>query len=264
MGLLLSEEQLKYCKERIIDFIRNEVNNARASYGIVAVSGGIDSALTLYLSKQALGDRVIALIMPERGVTRKEDVRDAIELAENLNVKYYKIEINEIVKAFKKVFPRIRGKNRLIAYGNLKARIRMCLNYLVANLKNGLVIGTGNKTELLLGYFTKYGDGGVDILPIGDLYKTQVRQLARYVGIPEKIINKTPTSGLWKGQTDEGELGMSYDIIDKILYKLYDEKKDIDSVSNELNIDKSVVIKFKEMVEKNVHKRQAPKILKLF
>ncbi len=264
MGLILTENELEYCRERIIKFIREEFERANASYGIVAISGGVDSSLTLYLATEALRDRVIALIMPERGVTKKEDVEDAISIANSLGVKYYKIEINDIIKAFKRVMPKLKSNNRLIAVGNLKARIRMCINYFVANLKNGIVIGTGNKTELLLGYFTKYGDGGVDILPIGDLYKTQVRQLARYVGVPEKIIRKTPTSGLWKGQTDEGELGASYDLIDKILYKLYDEGKDIDTIAKELDIDKSIILRFKNMVEKNSHKRYGPKILKLF
>ncbi len=584
MGLILSNEELEYCKNKIVNFIKSETKQANASYGIVAISGGIDSTLTLFLAKEALKDRLIALIMPERGVTREEDIEDAKRIAESLGVKHYTIEINNIIKSFVKTFPKIKSENELIAFGNLKARIRMCLNYLMANLTNGIVIGTGNKTELLLGYFcydertrvltpeglktykelkpgdkvfsinlktgeveealvknvyvfnyegymikiddgnvdllvtpnhrmlvkdkndtltfvvaeeflnneqyiplpkpwcglrdseyifvtnvnenvlkkiptkflfymiglylgkdvyfkekskkngsinlplpdkneakeklleilrkfdikheihkdfvrinskalyeifsqcgevsekkriprwvlkypadkliwlykgliesnnhdnknlrirslqlaldvvelcsklgsivkvvrsssgfysltilnklkvikinpknvskvyykgivwcpdvppyhnllverngkfvfcgnTKYGDGGVDILPIGDLYKTQVKQLAKYVGIPDKIINKTPSSGLWKGQTDEDELGASYEVIDNILYKLYDEGKSVELVAKELGVSVETILRFKKMVERNYHKRQGPKILKLF
>ncbi len=200
--------------ERICDFIRDIVSSSGSTGVVLGLSGGIDSATVAYLCSRALGNgRVFALIMPEVGITPEQDVDDAIKVAENLGIEYKLIEINDLVKAFKKK----AGEGSKIAEVNLKPRIRMVLNYYHANSMNRLVAGTGNKSELMVGYFTKYGDGGVDFLPIGDLYKTEVFQLAAYLGVPEEIIRKKPSAALWPGQTDEDEMGISYAELDEIL-----------------------------------------------
>ena len=136
----------------------------------------------------------------------------------------------------------------------------MVLNYLVANLEHRLVLGTGNRTELLTGYFTKYGDGAVDVLPIGGLYKTQVFQLARYLGIPKPIISKPPSAGLWRGQTDEGELGFSYELLDRILFQLVNEKHTVGETATLLNMETSRVQEVRSKVLGSRHKRQSPRV----
>jgi NAD+ synthase len=134
----------------------------------------------------------------------------------------------------------------------------MMLLYYHSNAMNRIVAGTGNRTELLVGYFTKYGDGGVDILPIGDLYKTEVREIANYLGVPKCIIEKAPTAGLWTGQTDEEELGIKYESLDKILYLLIDEKLSIEEVSKRLEVPRDEVLRIKNMVESSKHKLSSP------
>ena len=217
-------------KDKIVAFIRSKVKEADATGAVIGLSGGIDSTLTAYLTVEALGqENVLGLLLPEKGITSQQDIADALEVVKILGIGHKVIEISPILRSFSKLIPDF-DKTALAAKGNLKARTRMCILYYHANLMHRMVIGTGNKTELLLGYFTKYGDGGVDIEPIGGLYKTQVRGLSRFMGIPAGIIDKTPTAGLWKGQTDEGELGVTYEMADKILLMLVDEKKDVSEV----------------------------------
>ncbi|TDA25358.1 MAG: NAD(+) synthetase [Archaeoglobi archaeon] len=200
--------------ERIVDFIREQVEAANAEGVILGLSGGIDSAVVAFLCVRALGrEKVLATIMPEKGVTAEEDVADAIEIAKMLGIEYRVIEISDIVKMLTEKL----GKANKSAEINLKPRVRMMINYYYANGLNRLVAGTGNKSEISIGYFTKYGDGGVDFQPIGDLYKTEIFQFAKFLGVPEKIIRKKPTAGLFVGQTDEGEIGMNYAELDEIL-----------------------------------------------
>jgi NAD+ synthase len=187
-------------------FIRR---NARAV--IVGLSGGIDSAVVAALCAKALGPRnVLALIMPEAA---DEHYRDAIEFAKLLGIGYKVVDILPIVRQFEGVCRPAEKKAR----ANLRARIRMSLLYYYSNLLNRRVAGTGNRSEIEIGYFTKHGDGAADFFPIGHIYKTDLAPLARELGVPEKIIRKKPTAGLWRGQTDEGELGLSYEIIDAAL-----------------------------------------------
>ncbi len=236
--------------ERIEEFIRRKVDEANAEGVVVAVSGGVDSATVAFLCKRALGsERVFGLILPESGVTSQQDVEDAIEVAKMLGIEYKIIDIADIVKSFlEKV-----GEGDRMAVANLKPRIRMTINYYHANSMNRLVAGTGNKSELMVGYFTKYGDGGVDFLPIGDLYKTEVFELARYLGVPEKIITKKPSAGLWVGQTDEDEMGISYAELDEILKAIErGEKRDDEKFR-----------KVERMVVASRHKREPPEVLKL-
>lgn len=248
-------------KENIVAFIRSKVQEAVASGAVIGMSGGIDSSLTAYLAVEALGsENVIGLMLPEKGITSKQDVEDATEVAETLGIEHMVIEIEPVLRSFSKVITSF-DKTNLVAGGNLKARTRMCILYYHANLLNRMVIGTGNKTELLLGYFTKYGDGGVDIEPIGGLYKIQVRGLARYLGIPARIIDKVPTAGLWKGQTDEGELGVTYEAADRILTMLVDEKQDVSEVKKIFPPEH--VERLVALIRVNEHKRLPPQSCEL-
>lgn len=233
--------------KKITEFIRLKVVESGANGVILGMSGGVDSSCVAVLSQKAIGsEKVKGLIMPEIGTTPEGDVEDAINLCEKLGINYRVIEINPFVDAFE----RILGKGDLRANANLKPRIRMTLLYYFANSENLIVAGTGNKTELSVGYFTKYGDGGVDILPIGDLYKTEVFELAEYLGVPEKIIKKKPSAGLWRGQTDEGEMGISYEKLDLILKSL---EKNI-----KIDVKREQVEKVRKMVIESSHKRNPP------
>jgi NAD+ synthase len=243
-------------KDKIVEFIRSQISDSKASGAIIGLSGGIDSALTAYLTVEALGkDNVLGLMLPEKGISTKTDIDDAVEIAKILGIEHNIIEISHLLSSFSRTLP-VFDRNAKTANGNLKARTRMCILYYHANLMNRIVIGTGNKTELLLGYFTKYGDGGVDIEPIGDLYKTQVRGLSRYMGVPLRIIEKTPTAGLWPGQTDESELGVSYDMADRILTMLVDEKKKISEVKSKFPPE--IVDKLAVRISGSAHKRLPP------
>ncbi len=188
-----------------------KVNKKKA---VVGLSGGVDSALVTKLAVMALGaTNVTALILPNIDMDQSECVADAENFAKKLGIKYYTIAINDYLRAYKK-FP---WKESSMANMNAQARARSCIIYHFANSNDALVLGTGNKTELTLGYFTKYGDGACDILPIGSLYKTDVWKMSKELGLPEKIIKKTPSAGLVPGQTDEGEIGMPYIKMDEIL-----------------------------------------------
>ena len=197
---------------KLILKLRKYVEKAGVNGVVFGMSGGIDSTVVAYLAKKALSDKkVLAMIMPWR-YTPKKDTKDAIKIAEKLGIEYKIENIDHIVEKLD------TGLDR-ISLGNLAARIRMTILYREANSQNLLVLGTSNRTELELGYYTKYGDGGADLLPLGSLYKTDVRILAKKLGVPNYIINKKPTAGLWNGQTDEDELGFTYEKIDKKLKK---------------------------------------------
>lgn len=240
-------------KDKIVAFISSKVCGSGA---VIGLSGGIDSALTAYLTVLALGkENVLGLLLPEKDITSKADIDDAIEVADILGIEYKIIEISSVLASFSSVIPVFDNLART-ANGNLKARTRMCILYYHANLMGRMVIGTGNKTELLLGYFTKYGDGGVDIEPIGDLYKTQVRGLSGYMGVPGRIIEKTPTAGLWPGQTDESDLGVSYEVADQVLTLLVDEKRDISEIKRKYPPE--IVDKLAARISSSGHKRILP------
>jgi len=251
--------QMKSCatiKNDIVSFIRCKIQEAGASGAVIGLSGGIDSTLTVYLAVEALGaDKVLGLLLPEKGITSKQDIDDARQVADILHIDHKVIDISKILSSFSSIMPD-HDKNNFLANGNLKARTRMCILYYHANLMRRMVVGTGNKTELLLGYFTKYGDGGVDIEPIGGLYKTQVRALSHHMGVPIHIIDKTPTAGLWPGQTDEGELGVTYEVADKILAMLVDQKKELSEVKKIFPAEQ--VDRLVALMNTNEHKRMPP------
>ncbi|MFQ6016354.1 MAG: NAD+ synthase [Anaerolineae bacterium] len=197
--------------DEISQWIKKEVVEAKARGVVVGLSGGVDSSTVAVLAKRALGEGVLGLLMP--CYSNPGDLEHARLVAEQFNIRTEYVDLTPVFDQFTKILP---PGNR-IARGNLKPRLRMITLYYFANRENYLVAGTGNKSELMVGYFTKYGDGGVDILPLGNLLKTQVRELARELGIPQAIIDKPPSAGLWDGQTDEGELGITYVELDRTL-----------------------------------------------
>ena len=223
VDLQLTDDELEAVHEHIVSFIQERADAAGTERAVLGLSGGIDSTLTAYLAAEALGpENVHGLVMPSE-TNAGENMSDAERVAEDLGIAYDVIEIDPIAEAFLDPLPDVDPDERVetdplrTAVGNLRVRIRAVCDYFVANLEGGLVLGTGNRTEALVGYFTKYGDGAVDCHPIGILYKQQVRQLATHVGVPEHIVTKTPTAGLWTGQTDEDELGIDYDTLDAVL-----------------------------------------------
>jgi len=250
-------------EKQIADFIGNKVREARARGVVVGLSGGIDSSVVAALCVKALGKgRVIGLIMPEEETRNERNIRDARRIANLLGIGYYETDFTNVYKELKKTIP-IFDEKSLVPAGNLRARIRMCLLYYFSNKLNLLVAGTGDKSEILVGYFTKYGDGGVDLLPIGDLYKSEVKRLALKVGIPKDIISKPSSPGLWSGQTAQGELGVGYEELDEVLIKLYEEKKQPKKVAKETNLSLNKVVEIIKRGELSKHKTRLPPIAKI-
>ena len=238
------------------DFTRSIVNKANAEGVVVGVSGGVDSATVLALMTRSLGsDKVLALIMPDSAVTPPEDIKDAKELVERFDVAYKMLDIRPIVESYLAATGESPDRKSL---GNLRARIRMSLLYLYANMENRLVAGTGDRSEILIGYFTKYGDGGVDFLPIGCLYKSQVRMLALHLGVPERIAKKPSSPRLWPGQLAESEIGIPYEEVDLILYGLFDLGMTPDEVVDATGLEPWKVQRVLEMHRVSEHKRQPP------
>jgi NAD+ synthetase len=259
------QERLSLNYELAISYLTNRLRKyieyAGAKGGVVGISGGIDSSVTSFILARAIGiNRSFFLLMPSDS-TPKRDIEHAIEILNILGVKenWKLINIDEIVDKFKKVL----DENDKRITGNIKARVRMILLYSFAQRFNYLVIGTGDKSELLLGYFTKYGDGGVDVLPIGDLYKTQVRSLGKYLGVPEEIVKKPPSPALWEGQTAEGEIGVDYETIDSILYLRFEEFRETKEISEMLGVSEDVVNRIDKMVRSSQHKRSLPEIFRV-
>ena len=240
--------------DSIVTFLKEKIKEKRA---VIGLSGGIDSSLTaFFLSKAIDRSKILGLILPDSTSTPPEDIRDSINLANMLGIEWKLIYIDEIVSSYTKKFNSYDKRS----LGNLKARIRMSILYFFANDLDALVVGTGDKSEIYLGYFTKYGDGGVDILPIGDLYKTEVRETAAYFGLPKDIVLKKSSPRLWPGQTAEDELGLTYEEADKILYEYLDLRVD----KNELLMKYGDLAKrVLELIENSEHKRSLPPIPKI-
>lgn len=235
------------------DFIRKTVEETGASSLVIGVSGGLDSAAAAFLTRNAVGENGIrALILPYRD-RNAEDVEDAREVCRRLKIRPRVIDIGPTVDAYFSLYPDAAAGRR----GNKMARERMSVLYDWAAEEGGLVLGTSNRTELLLGYFTKYGDGAADLEPLGGLYKCEVRQLASSLGVPETILNKTPSAGLWKGQTDEEEIGISYPILDGLLHAWldlgWDRERLLEAGFSPENVDR-----VRSMVRGSEHKRRPP------
>lgn len=247
----------------IMNFIRNEVEKAGAFGVVVGLSGGIDSSLTAALCVKALGsDKVLGVIMPTN-FTPMEDVEDALKLASNLGIKTKLINIDDICEAFIKALeidsndPKVR-----IPLANIRARIRMIILYFYANLYNYLVAGTSDKSEYLIGYFTKHGDGAADFFPILHLFKTQVRELASYLGLPERIVRKPSSPQLYPGHKLTDEIPVDYSIIDPILIGLFKEKLQAKDVSEKLGVPLEIVNEILYRHLKTKHKRKTPSSIK--
>jgi len=234
----LNKRQLVFCEElqqiamrqseeiagRIIRFIKAMHRKTGRPYAVIGLSGGIDSSLTATLCKEALGgENVIGVKMPYLKIGSGESLRYADLLVKSLELptdNIFKIPINEAVDATVGNFEKAGITLGPIDKGNIMARERMKILYAIAGIKNGLVIDTCNKTEVLLGYFTRYGDGASDYNPVGEIYKTWVWELAKYLGVPDKIIRRKPTAELEAGQSDEDDLGISYPALDLMLWLL--------------------------------------------
>jgi NAD+ synthase len=239
-------------------FIREEFKKLGFQRAIIGLSGGIDSSVAAFLAARALSPaNVVALIMPY-GHSFSQDVKDAQEIAHQLGLASQIIDITPMIDAYFQKYP---TENKILK-GNKMARERMSILYDFSARHQALILGTSNKTELLLGYGTIHGDMASAINPLGDLYKTQIRLLARHLGVPEKIITKTPTAGLWPGQTDEGELGLSYEEIDQILFHLVDQRLPREAVINH-GFPATKVDRIISLIKKSEFKRKPPVIPKL-
>ena len=239
-------------------FIKSEITRVGISHAVIGLSGGLDSALSCVLAAEALGvENVLAVRMPYKASNR-DSLDHAQLLIDQLGVKSNTIEITDMVEPLFKLDPKI-SKMRM---GNIMARERMIVLYDQSEVFKGLVVGTSNKTEILLGYSTHYGDAASAMNPIGDLYKTQVRQLARAMNIPAPIIEKPPSADLWQGQTDEGELGFTYEEVDKLLHLLIDQRYSPQEVI-EIGFDEKFVNTVTERIRRYQFKRMQPPIAKI-
>lgn len=245
-------------KDLLVRFIRDETHSAGFQKGVVGVSGGVDSALSASLAAEALGrENAIAVIMPYK-TSSPQSVSDAELVVKKLGIRSEIVDISPMVDAYCEkwaVTDRVRR-------GNVMARMRMIVLYDISARERALVIGTSNKTELMVGYGTLFGDTASAINPLGDLYKTQVWQLARKLDVPASIIEKKPTADLWEGQSDEGEMGFTYARLDSLLYRLVDERR-TDEELLKLGFEEEFIRKVKSLVERNQFKRRLPLIAKV-
>ncbi|MCX7903123.1 MAG: NAD(+) synthase [Caloramator sp.] len=227
----------------LVEWLRERVKEANAKGIVLGLSGGVDSAVVAAAAKKAFPIDTLGIIMP--CYSNPQDEKDAILLAERLNIKYKKVVLDEVYDSLLKAVGSTGNENRL-ALANIKPRLRMTTLYYHAALLNYLVAGTGNKSELTVGYFTKYGDSGVDILPLASFVKHEVWELARYFNVPEEIINKAPSAGLWENQTDEKEMGITYKELDEYILTGKASER-VKNIVDDLN-------------RKSQHKREIPKM----
>ena len=245
-------------RRMLTGFIRDEINKSNMHRAVIGLSGGIDSALSAYLSAEALGpENVLAVRMPYKS-SSADSLSDADAVIEALGLQSLTVPITEMADPLFARFPAMSDRRK----GNVMARLRMTILYDQSVEFGGLVMGTSNKTELLLGYSTIYGDSGVALQPIGDLYKTQVRQLSAALGMPQSVQQKPPSADLWAGQTDEGELGFTYADVDQVLFLLVDERYTLDEVVEE-GYARSFVEDVWQRVKANHYKRTMPNIAKV-
>jgi len=245
----------------IFDFVSKIFASSGAKGIVVGLSGGIDSAVTASICVKAIGpEKVMGLLLFEKKSTESPDSRDARELARKLKIETLEFQIDEVFDSFLAHFP-IKPKDKVTA-GNLKARIRMASLYFIANAKNLLVAGTGDRSEDLIGYFTKYGDGGVDFLPIAHLYKTQVRNLGRHLGLPSQILNKPSSPNLWEGHKATDEIPLDYNILDLALICLFDLKMQPKEAAVVLGIEVEKLEEIVRLYNASAHKRAYPPMVR--
>lgn len=250
----------KSTEESIENFISDSVEKSKRDGVVLGISGGLDSACVAALAARALGaEKVLGVQMNEDTIPCPDfssydpknysDMFDSNAVIKKLGIKSKHRLIGPLIQQYKSTLD--IGDDERLELGNIKARTRMTILYYYANKENKLVAGTGDKSEILTGYFTKYGDGGVDFLPIGNLYKTHVRELSKEIGVPNRIITKPSSPGLWKGQTAEDELGISYEALDPILFSLVDKNLKISNV----DYDRKTVEYVNRLVQRSAHKR---------
>ncbi|MCI4319429.1 MAG: NAD+ synthase [Thermoplasmata archaeon] len=257
---MIAAPKLPSHAQRTIErFLRAHVEQAGASGVVLGLSGGIDSALAFRLSVDALGpDRVTGVLSPDPGYL-PELLEETRQFAGGQGARAVVHEIGAVETAYHRLFPKVEDR---VTLGNLKARIRMTILYTEARERRALVVGTSNKSELLAGYYTKFGDGAADLLPLGDLYKTQLRALAEQVGLPAAIRERPPTAGFWVGQTDEEELGIRYDDLDRILLGL-EQLRTVAEIADGGGWPLELVERVARRVADGRHKRRSPPIPKL-
>jgi len=250
----------KVVEKLLVDFLQNETQRIGLSKAVIGLSGGIDSAVSAYLTTKALGkDNVLCIMMPYKTSSR-ESITDAELVINELGVRSKKVEITEMVDAY---LAKLKNDNiSNVRKGNLMARMRMIVLYDESAKENALVIGTGNKTEILLGYSTLFGDSACALNPLGDLYKTQIFELAKHLNIPQSLIEKKPSADLWEGQTDEQEMGITYAEVDKYLFEKVDERKSHEELFL-MGYSKEYMDRIDRMIYRNQFKRVPPVIAKV-
>ncbi|MFB5647528.1 MAG: NAD+ synthase [Candidatus Nitrosomaritimum yanchengensis] len=231
-------------------FLKEQLEKNNADGLILGLSGGIDSAVLAYLCKRNLKEKTLAVVMPDTEITPNYETEDALKMISLTGIEYKLIDIKPIVKEYSMYL-----EPNDWAKGNLRARIRTNILYYYANAKNFLVLGSSDKSEHLIGYFTKFGDGAADLVPIISLYKIQVRKIAEYLGVPKNVIEKKSSAHLWKEHEAEKEIGISYEEIDSILYCLFDKKLSLEETTIKSQIEKSTVEKVYNLYLKSEHKR---------
>lgn len=246
-------------KKKIVHSIKEYVKGTAYPRVVLGLSGGVDSSLAAALCSEALGgENVLGLSLPDKA-TPKVDILLAERVAKQFNLEFSIVDITPITSRVFEVLS-IYNPSDLVSAGNVAARTRMMVLYYYANRQGRLVVGTGDRSELLIGYFTKYGDAGADFLPLSSLYKTQVRQLARHVDIPAEIVERKSTPGLWEGQTAESELGLSYEVVDLVLYKAERGFSTLE-ISQSARISPKMVKTILSRVQATEHKRKGPAFL---
>ncbi|GAB6148335.1 NAD+ synthase [Stetteria hydrogenophila] len=247
-------------EEYLAGFLKSYLEASGARGYVLGLSGGVDSAAAAALAARAVGrERVTALVMPDTSVTPREDVDDALGVAEMLGIESVLVEIDGIVEAFRSALPFYESPEAdRLPLGNARARIRMAILYYYANKYNYLVLGTGDRSEVLIGYFTKYGDGAADVAPLSVLYKSQVRRLALHLGIPRGVALKPSSPRLWPGHLAEEELGLSYEEVDLVLHAHLDRGIPAERVPEVTGVPRGKVEAVLSMVERSRHKREPP------
>lgn len=263
LDLRFADDEIEERVDHLTGFIEEQVDSAKADGALIALSGGIDSTTTAHLAVEALGtDSVHGIILPKE-VNEEENMSDAEQVAKKLGISYDILEIDSIVNEFLDVCDvdtadESQGRWEGRSVGNMSARIRMTLNYLVGSFENKLVLGTGNRAELATGYVTKFGDGGVDCNPLGNLYKQQVRQVAAHLGVDEAIVQKTPTGGMVDYDTDEEEFGVDYDTLDAVLALHIDGGVPAAATARLTDTSQDDIEYIRQMHEESKHKRTPP------
>ncbi len=249
-------KRFELIEKYLINFLKEETFKSGLSGGVLGLSGGIDSAVVAILAKKAFGDRVLCVMMPSH-YSSSSSVGDATKLAMKFDLRYEVVHIEELLKAYSG-----NSESTNLRVGNFSARMRMAVLFDISARERSLVIGTSNKSELMLGYGTLYGDLASAINPIGDLYKSEIFEFAKYLGVNEDIINKPPSADLWEGQSDEEDLGYSYAQIDRALYEYVENRLSYDEMI-EAGFESRLIDLLMERIYKNQFKRRQPIIAKL-